>query len=335
MTKSPALPKNLIIDGTCLRIPREYLKAYTLDYAFVAGEVFSYSSRRKDDAQDAERHTCTRTYKSFGERLGCSVSTVGRAVRVMAGNVFQRTHRSHYQSVLEVSDDFVRAPYYIFNTQFKIRGRVRALTPTERGIFALIYTACDNGKKGKNKVLLSNNEIAQAFKIRKETASRLTGNLIAAGLIIDGGLESDAYGVRKSKYHINKKLLKNHDVAADEAAKTESREREEWYSERRHAAEDEAERCRKLAKGDKEYAEANKKLMDLYIAEAREKSQSKLRGIRAEQERWAQQQLKALGRLGLTPDDLVPRYHCPECNDTGYDKHGRPCRCYDKAHSRK
>lgn len=340
---SPAKLPPITVDGTCVRIPRPLLSDRTrtgatlsMDTAFIAGEIFSYSTTTR---KDTDRPTCTRTYRAFSKRLGCSIATVGRAVRKLENGYIERVAQSQYKSILDESNNFIRAPYFIFNTQFKINDETRTLTPAEISIFALIYTTCDNDKRGHNKFCASNSEIARALDLHPDTVSRLKQNLYAAGLIGLNGMEHDAHGVRKSRYYVNKKLLRRNnrktsrpEIQDDEESERITRER--WYAEHRQSAELEAERNKRIALKDQEYATANKKLISIYIAEARAHDPRELQRLTAERQALERQQLQALNRLNLLPGDLEPQYHCHKCNDTGIDSNGRPCDCFDREHGK-
>lgn len=109
----------------------------------------------------------------------------------------------------------------------------------------------------------------------------------------------------------------------------ERAEIERHYTELRHAAEDRAEKALARATADAGYSSIRRELNDLTVklafAEIRDRKladelSDKIKIL----EEKADGRLKA---LGIDKSELTPRYSCPICNDTGYDKNGRPCEC--------
>lgn len=111
--------------------------------------------------------------------------------------------------------------------------------------------------------------------------------------------------------------------------RTERAEIERHYYDLKHSAEDAAEKALNRAKADKIYGEIYAKLNELTIqlafAEARDKKQAeKLSETIKELEFQGDKRLK---ELGIDKSEFVPQYQCKKCNDTGYDKDGKPCEC--------
>lgn len=104
---------------------------------------------------------------------------------------------------------------------------------------------------------------------------------------------------------------------------------ERHYFSLRQAAELRAERILKTATADPEYGAISKKLNELSIklafAEIRDKNTAAtLSSEIAELEKRADRRLK---ELNIDKADFTPKYSCGICNDTGYDKDGKPCKC--------
>lgn len=107
---------------------------------------------------------------------------------------------------------------------------------------------------------------------------------------------------------------------------------ERHYNELRHMAEYKAEKALSIASADKDYAEIRKELNDLSIklafAEIRDKNLAEELA-----EKIKKLELKAdyrLKELNLNKSDFEPHYSCTLCNDTGFDKYGRPCECLNR-----
>lgn len=107
---------------------------------------------------------------------------------------------------------------------------------------------------------------------------------------------------------------------------------ERHYYELRHAAEERAEKALARATADSVYNGIRKELNDLAIklafAEIRDKNLAKELSESIEKlEKQADERLK---ELNIDKSEFTPRYSCPICSDTGYDKFGTPCECMDR-----
>ena len=107
-------------------------------------------------------------------------------------------------------------------------------------------------------------------------------------------------------------------------------ERERWYASRRAAAQAHADRAARLARQDAEYvrAESAIKKGEIELAKAEVFSPQTLPAVRERLEKARAARAAALGRLGLSDADFVPRYACAKCSDTGFLPDGRMCDCY-------
>lgn len=108
-------------------------------------------------------------------------------------------------------------------------------------------------------------------------------------------------------------------------------ERERWYTNRRAAAQAHADRTARLARQDAEYvrAESAIKKGEIELAKAEVFSPQTLPAVRERLEKARAARAAALGRLGLSDADFVPRYACAKCSDTGFLPDGRMCDCYN------
>lgn len=107
---------------------------------------------------------------------------------------------------------------------------------------------------------------------------------------------------------------------------------ERHYYELRHAAEERAEKALAKATADSVYNGIRKELNELAIklafAEIRDKNLAK--ELSESIEKLETKADKRLKELNIDKSEFTPRYSCPICNDTGYDKFGNPCECMDK-----
>lgn len=133
-----------------------------------------------------------------------------------------------------------------------------------------------------------------------------------------------------SKDKITSSAPQHTEKSADDGALRAEIERH--YYDLRHAAEEKAEAAFASATADRVYGNIKKQLNELSIklafAEIRDKAQAaeiskNIKELEAQED-------KRLAELCIDKDDFVPHYSCPICNDTGYDKSGKPCACMKK-----
>lgn len=104
-------------------------------------------------------------------------------------------------------------------------------------------------------------------------------------------------------------------------------ERESWYARRRQEAEKKSETFLELVmerdggKMYRQYRNSERILGKPNITEEERKTAEK-------------EQLTFIGYIrdiGLTMDDLKPKWHCMKCKDTGFDDAGKACDCYERS----
>ncbi len=114
--------------------------------------------------------------------------------------------------------------------------------------------------------------------------------------------------------------------------------RERWYAERKAKAENEAEKILKRFLQDEEFKRIHRRLnaMQCELAKAEvgaqagdTKAHNQLIKLTQEQERLKLQYRGIIERNGMTEEDLLPKWHCKKCEDTGFLQDGRACDCYE------
>ncbi len=126
------------------------------------------------------------------------------------------------------------------------------------------------------------------------------------------------------------KIQKSSASAKDAAdGRTDRAEIERHFYDLRHAAEEKAEKALERAVSDEVYGEIYRELNELSIelafAEIRDAAKAERISKRIEE-----LETKGDGRLaelGIDKAEFEPEYSCKICNDTGYDKDGKPCEC--------
>ena len=122
---------------------------------------------------------------------------------------------------------------------------------------------------------------------------------------------------------------------AQERAADDRGARESWYSSRRQAAEDAAEKVQRRVAKIKGYSENQKRIGALEIMLAKSEvhngeDATETKALAADLKALYKQRTSLLASIGLTEDDLKPKYSCPNCSDTGYLQDFRPCDCYKR-----
>ncbi len=113
-------------------------------------------------------------------------------------------------------------------------------------------------------------------------------------------------------------------VAADKRT-----ERERFYAVRKERAERRANKVKQLAEQSEEYRRADSAIREEEIALARaEVFGGETETIKMLLEEHRAKRVQALAELGLKEEDLLPKYACPKCSDTGFLPNGRLCDCY-------
>lgn len=104
---------------------------------------------------------------------------------------------------------------------------------------------------------------------------------------------------------------------------------ERHYFDLKHKAEEAAEEALNRAKADEVYCGIRKRLNELSVklafAELHDKAAAEQ--ISAEIKELEEKGDKRLAELGIDKADFEPHFSCTICNDTGYDKYGKPCKC--------
>ncbi len=113
--------------------------------------------------------------------------------------------------------------------------------------------------------------------------------------------------------------------AADERA-----ERERFYALRREKAQAAAERFERRALADPRYKETSARLSEAErdAAKAEAFGGKNLPELLSRVRALKEQKIRVLADMGITEDDLRPKYICKKCSDTGFLPDGKACDCY-------
>ncbi len=114
-------------------------------------------------------------------------------------------------------------------------------------------------------------------------------------------------------------------IAADMRA-----DRERYYALLRQKALDGAEAVRAKAEKDPAFksAERDVKKTEIELAKAEVFSPSTVPAIMEKLEAHKKARSEALARMNITEEDLLPKFRCTKCSDTGFLPSGKACDCY-------
>ena len=109
-------------------------------------------------------------------------------------------------------------------------------------------------------------------------------------------------------------------------------DRERYFALRREKAQAEADKHIKKANQNARFKEISTRLskMELELAKAEMFRPETLPSLLEEKKGLLQERKMILQNLGLTEEDLLPKFTCKKCSDTGFLKNGKACDCYQK-----
>ncbi len=113
----------------------------------------------------------------------------------------------------------------------------------------------------------------------------------------------------------------------------EKTDRERYYAALRQKAQSLAERALKKANANPLFKDAEQKLarMEIALAKAELNAPDSLPALLDEKRRLSEEKRALLADMGIAEEELLPRYHCLKCNDTGFTESGKMCDCYKRS----
>ena len=239
----------------------------------------------------------------------------------------------------------------------------RYLTLAELLVLSLIVTHCDNTKKKKERVFQgSYRSIGKLLKMAPATVSSAIFYLKKAELIFCGEEDKAVNGSGWNKYHANRKLLKRTQeeyqkeieaakkttgsssmaqdgqarsivyVSASVAAANARADRERYYEKLQAKANEIADAQKERLKKDAVYSQALRNQKDAELTGAKawmENNHREERNCKDKERYWRKKMAERMAQLGISELDLMPRYRCALCSDTGWkESDGTQCSCY-------
>ena len=107
--------------------------------------------------------------------------------------------------------------------------------------------------------------------------------------------------------------------------------REKFYANRKNAAEIQAQKMLQLANANApQFKAISQQLAKLTIpmAKAELYDQAQFKELKAVEKKLLKARADALAKIGMSESDLLPKYHCQKCSDTGFLPSGAACDCY-------
>lgn len=320
----------------------------SLNKAFKAG--YAYLCEKTG----LSRSTLSRTVKSLIEKKEISIERKGQACT-------QYT----YERELPKNAAHIRLEYAFCTCEFKITEKIdgkfvkhfRRLKGIERSVLALIYTHTWDRKRP---FIATHKKIAAMLGCAEETVCRAI-SVLTASYLIEHKIER--YGKRElqehhfyvimrtlRKYGITRRDLREERKAAQEETKQAEEQkknaffqkniddlnykgdRESFYSKRREAAFNKAERYRVKANKDERFKWVACELsrIEIELAKAEVFEPGKLPSIQNRKAMLLKERRAILARLGIEESKLrdETHYKCKKCSDKGFLPDGTWCDCY-------
>lgn len=305
----------------------------------VFGRIFGECSWKK---------TCEETYPEIAKALNCSRSSVARWVKKLGEKgLIERLSgtRSEYKTdeTARDADGFIITPSFFYTTVFTFKSGSRNLHQNEIDVASYVLSWSLNAKTSGYKGSIGN--IARTLGISTTTASEALDALIETGLIKREKTSDTLNGAEIFKYTADKDLVAAVRKAFRKKARAEKlpesvrqinekAERESYYSKLRAEAEREAEKRSRALRLDGKYASAFRERRKLDVAKGKETDAERLREIEGRRESLRDVIVKRARVFGIAETELseigevLPRYKCQKCSDTGTKPDGTYCDCY-------
>ncbi len=194
----------------------------------------------------------------------------------------------------------------------------------------LLYTKESNGKLARE-LNLSTKTLHKAFKwlcdakVLECTKEGVNGSIYSVYEILDKSVYEYLF-YEPPKKESKKTPEQTRIEAADYRA-----EREHWYAERRRKAERPVEKVKERLDKLPEWKENKRELANIgpeYGRASLAKDASKLAALREREKKLLARRTYLLRQQGLTEEELVVKYHCSICSDSGVMPSGFACNCY-------
>ncbi len=292
----------------------------------VGGLIYSFSGLLDNNGVYS---TICRTRKAMKDGLLLSLSTLSRNIAKLVNKGYvSRLSRDEYifnRDKLKSPDEFTRIE---FNEIAELMDGCDRLQGVRLRVFAFFNTRCNNDKKcldpeteklrKEHKIEASYKDIADFVGCSERQAIRAVKWLLKHNYIHRPKEDKGTSINDKSVYALDRtywrrKKRKEIKPPAEPEQTHEQRtiaERQKWLSDISERAKREAEHNIELARRDKRYIEAHKRIVGLNveIAFAELSNPEKAKKLVSEREHWVSEERAALKRIGLTAELLDEEY---------------------------
>lgn len=106
--------------------------------------------------------------------------------------------------------------------------------------------------------------------------------------------------------------------------------RDRYYALRRQKAQSLLDKTMKKANANERFKEISSELgtLEIEIAKAEVRTPEKLPSLQEKKSKLLEERKLLLAKMGIAESDLLPKYECPKCKDTGFLPNGLACDCY-------
>lgn len=318
-------------------VPRTHIRRKRSELR-VLGTVYS-------SLKQSSTPTAPISYADFMSRTSFSRATVSRAVKAISNDglltVKKNYHKKAEYTAEDIAGGYVQVEKFFHTNTFYIpqEERERKLKPNEIIVLAHIATVLKNPDTPKFTGSIAS--ISKTVGACEKTVKNALDALISARILFcntsyqwqrhDKVL---SFAARSSLLRLMRHRRKD---APTNAASEEAVHAADMRSERdRHFARlrDEAlwrpTRILEYLQSDDTYKAADSAVrrLEMKIGIAEVKEPAKVPDLKAHLFEAVQARTKRLHELHYTEDDLIPKFHCTKCSDTGYLPNGRPCDCF-------
>lgn len=298
------------------------------------------------------KEACNMSYNRFAAKLNLSRGTVARGLSALknAGVIVQdKSHRSCAAYTCEKANKSgIMIEVYLYHTKFTFRGEAepRFLKDSEINVLSLMKTHCTN-PKGNGIFVGSVRGIEKTLHLSHKTVQQALCALFRAELIFRAEGNKGVNGYQRSGFMVNAKLLRNakkkYRKATDPKIQMDKltqsvcdadvrAERERYYNNLQNLADSRAEAFRKQLEADSTYELINNGYngMEAKLARAEIYFPERLGELMREKQELSAKRAKRMAELGISEADLIPRYRCSKCSDSGFLPNGKMCSCYPR-----
>ncbi len=335
-----------------LRVPYDFCKATKrISDCLVRAMIYSFSCvKGRPDAR------CAMSYSRIQDKLHYSRSTVNAAIHAATENgAFDQDKsnrfRASYKYLQTATDEesgeasasalpSFTVEFYLLHTAFVGKdNKFHYLPKSAALVLGLIKTHYENGG-----FVGSVRGIALTLGLSPTTVQKAINLLMDLSLIFRPKERRGVNRSRRSAYAVNEKLLRKAERNFKKQLKSKDRssaddpedvkiERERYYARLQQAERERVESFERTLNADSRYfaLDRRRRQLEIEVAKAEVFMPIRLPELEEELRQVNVDRARQMAQIGISEEDLKPRFLCPKCEDTGYNKSdGRMCDCFPK-----